>query len=473
MLFKRLKIRELLLLLALVSAGSAFASTGGESYPSGLTVEQSEQCSGVVTDSKGEPLIGVAVSIKGTTIGVSTDLDGKFILNDVKIGDVLLVQSIGYKNAEITWDGNPVQVTMEEDSELLEEVVVVGFGTQKKVDLTGAVASVDTKALDSRPVTSVGQALQGVVPGLNISMPSNGGRLDSSPSFNIRGTGNLGTGSSASPLILIDGVEGDINSLNPQDIANISVLMDAASSAIYGSRAPFGVILVTTKRGEKGKASITYSNNFRWSRPTRIPDMLDSYRWAVYMNRGPVNNGQEDYGVISQATIENIQKYMAGEITTTCDPNGSQAGNLFPFNTTTWANENWPRNFLDKTSFGQEHNISVSGGSDRIQYYVSGAFMNQDGQLNYSDESKNRYNVTGRVSADITKWLRIEFNSRFTREQISMPSYIKLNGDTFFLEITKLHPNMPLTDPNGHYTRNPKIPQLQQGGRSDTTEDTY
>ena len=363
-------------------------------------------------------------------------------------------------------------MVLEEDSELLEEVVVVGFGTQKKVDLTGAVASVDTKALDSRPVTSVGQALQGVVPGLNISMPSNGGRLDSSPSFNIRGQGNLGTGSSASPLILIDGVEGDINSLNPQDIANISVLMDAASSAIYGSRAPFGVILVTTKRGEKGKASITYSNNFRWSRPTRIPDMLDSYRWAMYMNRGQVNNGQEDYSVINQTTIENIQRYMAGEITTTCDMDAVQDGK-FPFNTTTWANENWPRNFLDKTAFGQEHNVSVSGGSDRIQYYVSGAFMSQGGQLNYADESKHRYNVSGRVSADITKWLRIEFNSRFTREQISMPSYIKLNGDTFFQEITKLHPNMPLTDPNGHYTRNPKIPQLQQGGRSDTTEDTY
>lgn len=472
MLFKRLKIRELFLLLALMSAGTAFASTGGGISPSGLTAEQSEQCSGVVTDSKGEPLIGVAVSIKGTTIGVSTDLDGKFILSDAKIGDVLLVQSIGYKNVEVTWNGNPVEVVLEEDSELLEEVVVVGFGTQKKVDLTGAVASVDTKALDSRPVTSVGQALQGVVPGLNISMPSNGGRLDSSPSFNIRGQGNLGTGSSASPLILIDGVEGDINSLNPQDIANISVLMDAASSAIYGSRAPFGVILVTTKRGEKGKASITYSNNFRWSRPTRIPDMLDSYRWAMYMNRGQVNNGQEDYSVINQTTIENIQRYMAGEITTTCDMDAVQDGK-FPFNTTTWANENWPRNFLDKTAFGQEHNVSVSGGSDRIQYYVSGAFMSQGGQLNYADESKHRYNVSGRVSADITKWLRIEFNSRFTREQISMPSYIKLNGDTFFQEITKLHPNMPLTDPNGHYTRNPKIPQLQQGGRSDTTEDTY
>lgn len=362
---------------------------------------------------------------------------------------------------------------MEDDSELLEEVVVVGFGTQKKVDLTGAVASVDTKALESRPVTSVGQALQGVVPGLNISMPSQGGRLDATPSFNIRGTGNLGTGSSASPLILIDGVEGDINSLNPQDIASISVLMDAASSAIYGSRAPFGVVLVTTKRGEKGKASITYSNNFRWSRPTRIPDMMDSYKWALYMNAGQMNNGYENYSVINQQTVENIQKYMAGEIDTTCDLNASQAGNLYPFNTNTWANVNWPRLFLDKTSFGHEHNLSVSGGTDRVQYYVSGAFMTQDGQLNFSDESKTRYNVSGRVSADITKWLKIEFNSRFTREEISMPSYIKINGDTFFQEITKLHPNMPVTDPNGHYTRNPKIPQLQQGGRSDTAQDTY
>lgn len=473
MLFKSFKARELVLMLALLSAGTAFASTGGGTLPAVQASEQTEHCSGLVTDSKGEALIGVAVSVKGTTIGASTDLDGKFILDNVKEGDILLFQSIGYKTVELTWNGNPLNVIMEDDTELLDEVVVVGFGTQKKIDLTGAVASVDTKALDSRPVTSVGQALQGVVPGLNISMPSQGGRLDATPSFNIRGTGNLGTGSSASPLILIDGVEGDINTLNPQDIASISVLMDAASSAIYGSRAPFGVVLVTTKKGEKGRASITYSNNFRWSRPTRIPDMMDSYRWALYMNAGQMNNGYDNYSVINQQTVENIQKYMAGEIDTTCDLNGSQAGNLYPFNTTTWANVNWPRLFLDKTSFGHEHNLSVSGGTDRVQYYVSGAFMTQDGQLNFSDESKTRYNVSGRVSADITKWLRIEFNSRFTREEISMPSYIKLNGDTFFQEITKLHPNMPLTDPNGHYTRNPKIPQLQQGGRSDTVQDTY
>lgn len=182
------------------------------------------------------------------------------------------------------WQPNFYQISLAEDTQTLDEVVVVGFGTQKKVNLTGAVATVDKKTLESRPVTSVSQALQGVMPGLNIDMNDKGGRLDYNPTMNIRGTGNLNTGSSASPLVLIDGAEGDINSLNPQDIANISVLKDAAASAIYGSRAPFGVILVTTKSGEAGKATIQYSNNFRWSRPTNIPDMLDSYRFAKYFN---------------------------------------------------------------------------------------------------------------------------------------------------------------------------------------------
>lgn len=149
-------------------------------------------------------------------------------------------------------------IVLIEDTQNLDEVVVVGFGTQKKVNLTGSVATVDTKTLESRPVTSVVQALQGVVPGLNISASDKGGRLDKDPTMNIRGSGNLGTGSSASPLVLIDGVEGDINALNPQDIANISVLKDAASSAIYGSRAPFGVILVTTK-SQKRETEIQYS----------------------------------------------------------------------------------------------------------------------------------------------------------------------------------------------------------------------
>lgn len=241
---------------------------------------------GVVTDKKlKEPIIGASVIVKGTTNGTVTDLDGKFTIQASK-SSVLIVSFIGYTPQEFTINGNQTfyQISLAEDTQTLDEVVVVGFGTQKKVNLTGAVATVDKKTLESRPVTSVSQALQGVMPGLNIDMNDKGGRLDYNPTINIRGTGNLNTGSSASPLVLIDGAEGDINSLNPQDIANISVLKDAAASAIYGSRAPFGVILVTTKSGEAGKATIQYSNNFRWSRPTNIPDMLDSYRFAKYFN---------------------------------------------------------------------------------------------------------------------------------------------------------------------------------------------
>ena len=360
-----------------------------------------------------------------------------------------------------------------EDTQTLDEVVVVGFGTQKKVNLTGAVATVDTKTLESRPVTSVTQALQGVMPGLNIDVNDKGGRLDENPNMNIRGTGNLGTGSSASPLVLIDGAEGDINTLNPQDIANISVLKDAASSSIYGSRAPFGVILITTKSGEVGKTNIQYSGNFRWSRPTNIPDMLDSYRFAKYFNAAQLNSGDGDKKSIFDAnTIDRIQKYMAGEYPYTSDPEGNQGG-FFPFNGASNDNQNWPRNFIDKTSFGQEHNLSISGGSEKVKYYISGAFLSQEGQMNYSDEKKKRFNISGKVSGQVTKWLNLDFNARFIREDIGMPTFIKLYGDRFFAETTKLYPTMPLYDNNGHYTRNPKLMQLTSGGRSNSTKDTY
>lgn len=416
----------------------------------GLLPLQAQQVSisGIVTDKKlNEPIIGASVVVKGTSNGCITDLDGNFQLNNVASGSTLVVSYIGYQTQEIPVQKGKTsyQVTLSEDTQTLDEVVVVGFGTQKKVNLTGAVASVDNKKLESRPVTSVGQALQGVVPGLNVSIPDAGGKLDANPSFNIRGTGNLGTGSSASPLVLIDGVAGDLNQLNPQDIDNISVLMDAASAAIYGSRAPFGVILVTTKKGKQGKTSISYSNNLRWSRPTNIPDMLDAYTFAQYFNRAIDNTGSGEAHFFSDITMDRIQQYMRGEITTTADPSLSQNGNCFAFNQNSNDNQNWPRNFIDKTAFGQEHNVSLSGGNEKIQYYVSGAFLSQDGQMNYANDNKKRYNASARISAEITKWMRLEFNSRFIREDIGMPTFLKLYGDRFFAETTKLHPNSRFT----------------------------
>lgn len=437
---------------------------------------QQSDIKGTVTDKRlNEPIIGASVLVEGTSNGTITDMDGNFSLKNISKGNVLVVSYIGYQPQRLTIDGNQTtfRIMLTEDTQTLDEVVVVGFGTQKKVNLTGAVATVDTKTLESRPVTSVTQALQGVMPGLNIDVNDKGGRLDENPNMNIRGTGNLGTGSSASPLVLIDGAEGDINSLNPQDIANISVLKDAASSSIYGSRAPFGVILITTKSGEAGKTNIQYSGNFRWSRPTNIPDMLDSYRFAKYFNVAKKNEeGNEEAFIFSSATIDRIQKYMAGEYPYTSDPEGNQGG-FFPFNGASNDNQNWPRNFIDKTSFGQEHNLSISGGSEKVKYYISGAFLSQEGQMNYSDEKKKRFNISGKVSGQVTKWLNLDFNARFIREDIGMPTFIKLYGDRFFAETTKLYPTMPLYDNNGHYTRNPKLMQLTSGGRSNSTKDTY
>ena len=188
------------------------------------------QCTGTIIDPTGEPVIGATVTVKGKQGGTITDLDGKFVLSDVQHGATVCISYIGFEPVEMVWKGGDINVTMQEDNKTLNEVVVVGFGTQKKVNLTGAVSTVDSKTLGARPVNSVVDALQGAVAGMNFSTPSSGGTLNSTKSFNIRGTGTIGAGSSVSPLVLIDGMEGDMNALNPQDIENISVLKDASAS---------------------------------------------------------------------------------------------------------------------------------------------------------------------------------------------------------------------------------------------------
>lgn len=231
-------------------------------------VQQQIKVSGVVKDSMGEPVIGASVVEKGTSNGIITDINGNFSLS-VTSGATLAISYIGYKTQEVqAVTGKVIDVTLKDDTEMLEEVVVVGFGTQKKVNLTGSVGIATAKELESRPVSSATQALQGLVPGLKITTSS--GALDQNMDISVRGTGTIGS-SSGSPLILIDGMEGDINTVNPQDIENISVLKDAAASSIYGSRAPFGVILITTKKGKAGKATINYNNSFRIASPIGLP----------------------------------------------------------------------------------------------------------------------------------------------------------------------------------------------------------
>lgn len=424
---------------------------------------------GSVFDKKlNEPIIGASVLVKGTSNGTITDMDGKFSLKNVTKGSVLTVSYIGYEPQSITINGNQTsfRFDLNEDSQALDEVVVVGFGTQKKVNLTGAVSTVDTKALEARPVSTVGQALQGTVPGLNFSVSKNGGGVGSRMDVNIRGGGTIGAGSNSSPLVLIDGIAGDMDALNPDDIENISVLKDAAAASVYGSRAPFGVILITTKSGKSGKTVVSYNNNLRWASPINLPEMMDSYTFAQYFNRVSANSGGNP--IFDEETIGRIQAYQRGEITTTTVPNPGNG--MWELHTRANANVNWLKTHYKDNAFSHDHSLNISGGTEKLNYYISGGFLNQDGNLRFSNDNFKRMNASSKITSQINKMLKIGLNTRFIREELDRPTYLSDDG-LFFHGIARNWPTMPILDNNGYYMRNAKIPQLQDGGRHNRTKD--
>lgn len=272
---------------------------------------------GTILDATGMPVIGANVMVKGTTNGTITDMDGKFSL-EVDKNAILVVSYIGYANQEIkVGNQNTLSITMKEDAEALDELVVVGYGVQKKVNLTAAVETVNSEVLENRPVKSATEMLEGVVPNLNISTTS--GAPDATSSLNIRGfTGMSMDGTdmvtqSGSPLVLVDGVEQSLDMVNPNDIESISVLKDAAASAIYGSRAPYGVVLITTKSGKKGmKTSINYSGTFQINQPTMIPSSASSVEFAKTLNAAMNNSLKEGY--YSEEVIQKMQDYIDGKL---------------------------------------------------------------------------------------------------------------------------------------------------------------
>ena len=282
-----------------------------EVAPSPMQSAQKKEITGKVLDELGEPIIGASVVIEGTTTGTVTDLDGVFSIS-APANATLTISYIGYKSVKVSAQTSPLVIKMKEDTKNLDEVVVVGFGSQKKVNLTGAVSTATAEVFESRPVQNAAMALQGVMPGLNISKTD--GIMDKAPSMNVRGMTTIGDGSSGDPLILIDGMQGDINMLNPQDIESVSLLKDAAASSIYGSRAPFGVILVTTKKGKAGKFTVNYNDSFRWNTPVKRPNTVDSYRFATYFNDAAIN--AKGTGKFTPERMQRIKDYMDGKITT-------------------------------------------------------------------------------------------------------------------------------------------------------------
>lgn len=427
-----------------------------------LTAYAQHQVTGRVTDRNGEPLIGVGVTVSDspTPIGTTTDKEGRYSLS-VSPDAVLQFSSLGYRTVEVSVNGRGgINITLEEDNELLEEVVVVGFATQKKVNLTGAVSTVGSKAFESVPVQNAVQALQGKIPGLLITQSS--GQLNSKAGMQVRGLATIGEGSYANTLVLIDGMEGDLYSINQQDIESITVLKDAAASSIYGSRAPFGVILVTTKKGRAGKPQVNYNNSFRFSTPLNMPQEMDSYTWATFFNDAARNSGRGDW--IAAETMQRIRDYMDGKIFYNTVPMSS--------NPNIWntgydqANDNidYYDVFYKDVTFEHEHNLSVSGGNDKINYYVSGNFLMQDGKMNWTGDGLKRYNIAGKVEARLSRHASVVYNARFTRSDYHQPTF--MTDAMFFHEIGRQSwPISPLYDPNG-YLFNDHVLRMKDGGQT-------
>jgi len=435
---------------------------------------QQHQITGTVTDEKGNTLPGVTVLVKGTTLGTLTDASGKYTINNAPQNATLVFSFIGMTTQEIPSDSRIlIDVVLKVEAIGLEEVVVVGYGTQKKENLTGAVATVNSKALEARPVVNVAQALEGTVPGLNITQSGAlAGSLENRPTLNIRGLATIGQGSTGAPLILIDGMEGDINALNPNDVESISVLKDAAASSIYGSRAPFGVILVTTKKGKSGKTQFSYSSNFRSNRPVLLPSMVDSYTFALVYNEGDLNDGQTGY--FTPERIQRIKDFIDGKIPPTIYNGVAHPTTMIPDpnNPNYWAenyatanaNTNWFHELYKSSAPSQEHAFSINGGNEKMTYYVSGNYLGQEGLIRFGGDNFNRYTLTAKINGKLNDWASISYTGRLTRENYSRPSY--LENITNARVGTQGWPVLPVYDPNG-YLFDPESPamKLRDGGR--------
>jgi TonB-linked SusC/RagA family outer membrane protein len=365
---------------------------------------------GRITDPTGEGVIGANVKVVDSTEGTITDMDGNFSLM-VTPNARLSISYIGYATQEVVVkDQRPLNVTLKEDTRLIDEVVVVGYGVQKKANLTGAVSSVKMDdVLGDRPVVSVSDALKGAMPGLLIT--GNSGRPGEEMSFNIRGVNSLDK--NGKPLVLVDNVEMDINMLDPNDIESVTVLKDAASSAIYGARAAFGVILITTKKGSDAtKLSINYSNNFSFSRPANMPHKATPLQTV---------QAYKDMGTINYQSGQNVDTWLGLLKEYNANPSAYPDGYAMVDGLRYSLAETDLFDDMMETGFQQTHNISVGGGTKDISYRFSFGMVNENGVLASDKDTYKRYNVSSYLRSDVFSWITPELDIKYTNSNSSLP----------------------------------------------------
>lgn len=425
---------------------------------------------GTIVDEEGVPVVGANIVEDGSSNGSISDVNGKFSMS-VRENATLTISCLGFTTVKINvGDKNEIQVQLKTDSKYLDEVVVVGYGTQKKVNLTGAVDVISDKEFKNRQSTTVSQLLQGTSPGFNFSIGTqNGFEPGATMNVTIRGMGSLNGGS---PYVVIDGFPGDMNNLNPEDIESISVLKDAASSSIYGARAPYGVILITTKKGERNsKVHVSYTGNVIIKTPQKLPESLDSYTWSRVQNEAGDNRGGHP---ISDITIDRIIAYQNGdfEFIKNSFPNwpdgathfgAAPEGTMWDHANRNYANTDWWDVYYGH-SVNQKHEISLSGGTKKVSYYFSGGYIDDGSVLNYGTDYFKRFNILAKVNVSITDWWDFGYESRFAKKVREKPNMTKEGDYSFmFRHISRAYPITPLYDGFGHYLFESHIPSITSG----------
>lgn len=396
---KRLQSVSMVLFLGTLFSGTISTATasGANSF---ATTQQAGICKGLVKDATGESVIGASVVVKGTTNGTITDFDGNFSLDGIKKGDVIVISYVGYQTQEIKWNGSPLNVILKEDSKTLSEVVVVGYGTQKKANLSGSVAMIDSKELENRPIQNVSSGLQGLMPGVAIT-GTNGAPGQDAGKIRVRGIGTL---NEAGPYILVDGIEtGTLSAVDPNDIESISVLKDAASAAIYGSKAANGVVLITTKRGKTGQTKISYSGYLSFQNATNMIERMGSYEYASLLNQA-----LEAEGMSKRFNDTELQKFKDGN-----DP-------LYP--DTDWYD------LAYKTGVQHRHNVNINGGSENVKYMASLGYLNQTGIL--PNAGREQFNARTNLDMKINKRLSARMNLSFIKNDYSDASSAYYGGSS-------------------------------------------
>ena len=413
---------------------------------------------GVILDAKGEPVAGVGVIIKGTGSGTVTGTDGSFSLQ-ASDDAVLEVSSIGYKGKEVRVGKQGfLTIAIEEDMLFIEDAVVVGYGVQKKENLTGAVSVVTSKSIQDRSNSNLGGILQGTVPGLTVTSPS--GRPGESVSINIRGWNSINSGS---PLVLVDGVVGSLERVNPNDVESISVLKDASSAAVYGAKAAFGVVLVTTKSGSdnEGRAKINYSGRWGWSSPTTSTDWETRGYYSVYIPNLFMKafNGQQQ--ILYNEDDMNMLWERRDDVVE--NPNRpwvvlDQQNNGYKY----YANTDWWHFFFNDRKPMQNHDLSFRGGSKNIKYFLSANYNDEKGIFRLNPDEYKKYNLRARFSFDANSWLNISNNTAYYSAVYTYPGLADMDDTFYKCTAGYFSYLMPLT-PEGTY-----LYQTNSGGGGQT-----